>query len=72
LSLPDSGRRSHRRGRRRFPRNVTVLHLDTRLSTWPLRLDRTPSHIEQELQALAAHIVERAAAAQISTPASSS
>jgi 5-methylcytosine-specific restriction enzyme subunit McrC len=54
------------------PRNVTVLNLGTQLSTWPLRLDRSPSHIEQELEALAAHISERAATVQISNPASSS
>ncbi len=54
------------------PRNVTVRNLGTQLSTWALRLDRTPSHIEHELQSLAAHITERAATAQISTPAFSS
>jgi 5-methylcytosine-specific restriction enzyme subunit McrC len=50
------------------PQNIRVRHLGTQLSTWPLRLDRTPSHIEQELRALAAHIAERAAAAQVSIP----
>jgi 5-methylcytosine-specific restriction enzyme subunit McrC len=43
--------------------NINVLNLGTRLSTWMLRLDRSPSHIEQELQALAAHITQRAASA---------
>ncbi len=54
------------------PRNVTVRNLGTQLSTWALRFDRTPSHIERELQSLAVHITERAATAQISTPAFSS
>ena len=47
------------------PRNVTVRNLGTRLSTWALRFDRTPSHIEQELQALAAHITQRAVSAPV-------
>lgn len=50
------------------PRNIRVRNLGTQLSTWALRLDRTPSHIEQELRALAAHIAQRAAAAQVSIP----
>jgi hypothetical protein len=45
--------------------NISVLNLGTRLSTWMLRLDRSPSHIEQELQALAAHITQRAASASV-------
>jgi 5-methylcytosine-specific restriction enzyme subunit McrC len=45
------------------PTNVSVLNLGTRLSTWMLRLDRSPSRIELELQALAAHIAQRAASA---------
>ena len=40
------------------PRNVTVRNLGTQLSTWALRFDRTPSHIERELQSLAVHITE--------------
>jgi len=39
-----------------------VRNLGTRLRTWPLRLDRTPWHVEQELLALADHIADRAAA----------
>jgi hypothetical protein len=38
------------------PTNISALNLGTRLSTWMLRLDRTSSHIEQELQALASDI----------------
>ena len=56
-----------------LPRQVNVRNLGTQLSTWALRFDRTPSHIEHELhQSLAAHITEHAATAQISTPAFSS
>lgn len=44
------------------PQDISVRNLGTRLSTWPIRLDRTPSHIEQEFQALAAHIIERVGA----------
>lgn len=47
------------------PTNISILNLGTRLSTWMLRLDRSPSHIEQELQALAAHITQRAASASV-------
>jgi hypothetical protein len=47
------------------PTNISILNLGTRLSTWMLRLDRSPSHIEQELQALAAHIIQRAASASV-------
>jgi hypothetical protein len=43
--------------------DIRVRNLDIRLSTWMIRLDRTPSHIEQELQALSAHITQRAASA---------
>ena len=48
--------------RQRAPRDISVRNLDIRLSTWMIRLNRTPSHIEQ-LQALAAHITQRAASA---------
>jgi 5-methylcytosine-specific restriction enzyme subunit McrC len=41
-------------------RQVEVRHLGTRLRTWALRLDRTPRHVEQEMQALADHILVRA------------
>jgi 5-methylcytosine-specific restriction enzyme subunit McrC len=34
------------------PTNIRVLNLGTRLTTWMLRLGRTPRHIERELQAL--------------------
>jgi len=47
------------------PTNISVLNLGTRLTTWMLRLDRTASHIEQELQALAAHITQRAVSASV-------
>ena len=46
-----------------LPRQVDVRHLGTRLATWAIRLDRTPGHVEQELQALAAHISRRTEAA---------
>ena len=42
---------------------INVRNLGTRLATWSLRLDRTPSHVEQELQALAQHIGNRASTA---------
>ena len=44
------------------PRLVDIRNLGTRLRTWALRLDRTPWHLEQELQALADHVAERATA----------
>ena len=47
------------------PTDISVLNLGTQLSTWMIRLDRTPSHIEQELQELSAHIAQRAASAPI-------
>ena len=47
------------------PTNISVLNLGTRLTTWMLRLDRTPTHIEQELQALAAHITQRTVSASV-------
>lgn len=43
------------------PQQIHVRNLSTRLATWALRLDRTPGHLEQELQALAADIAQRAA-----------
>ncbi len=47
------------------PSNISVRNLGTQLPTWMLRLDRTPSHIEQELQALAARITQRAVSAPV-------
>jgi 5-methylcytosine-specific restriction enzyme subunit McrC len=40
---------------------IEVRNLDTKLRTWALRLDRTPRHIEEEMQALADEIVSRCA-----------
>jgi hypothetical protein len=40
------------------PQHIDVRNLGTRLATWALRLDRTPGHVEQELQALAMQITE--------------
>lgn len=45
------------------PQQVDVRHLGTRLRTWAVRLDRTPGHVEDEMRALADHIVERTAEA---------
>jgi 5-methylcytosine-specific restriction enzyme subunit McrC len=45
------------------PQQIHVRNLGTRLATWALRLDRTPRHVEQELQALATQITTRADAA---------
>jgi 5-methylcytosine-specific restriction enzyme subunit McrC len=45
------------------PREVQVRHLGTRLRTWAIRLDRTPSHVEQELQDLADNLVSCAVGA---------
>lgn len=42
------------------PRQIEVLNAGTRLRTWALRLDRTPSHVEEELRALANHVAVRA------------
>jgi 5-methylcytosine-specific restriction enzyme subunit McrC len=42
------------------PHQITVLSTGTRLATWALRLDRTPSDLEAELQDLARHIAARA------------
>ena len=42
------------------PTEVVVRHLDKRLRTWAVRLDRSPQHIEHELSRLADHIAERA------------
>jgi 5-methylcytosine-specific restriction enzyme subunit McrC len=41
------------------PGEVVVRHLEKRLRTWAIRLDRSPQHIEQELSRLAEHILER-------------
>jgi 5-methylcytosine-specific restriction enzyme subunit McrC len=49
-----------------LPRQIEVRNLGTRLATRALRLDRTPGHVEQELQALATHIAEHANAANLS------
>jgi 5-methylcytosine-specific restriction enzyme subunit McrC len=43
------------------PQQVDVRHIGTRLRTWAVRLDRTPRHVEDEMRALADHIVVRAA-----------
>jgi 5-methylcytosine-specific restriction enzyme subunit McrC len=45
------------------PRQVQVRNLGTRLATWPLHLDRDPRALEQQLQALATQILQRAASA---------
>ena len=50
------------------PQQIDVRNLGTRLATWALRLDRTPGHVEQELQALAIQITKRAEAALPRSP----
>jgi len=45
-----------------LPRNVEVRNLATQLRTWPLRLDRTPRHLENEIEGLAEFILSRVAA----------
>ena len=50
------------------PQQIDVRNLGTRLATWALRLDRTPGHVEQELQALAIQITNRADAALPGAP----
>ncbi|MGP0006184.1 MAG: McrC family protein [Acidimicrobiales bacterium] len=41
------------------PREIDVGQLRTRLCTWAVRLDRSPAHVEQEMQRLADYVVER-------------
>jgi 5-methylcytosine-specific restriction enzyme subunit McrC len=42
------------------PRQIEVRNLGIRLRTWAVRRDRTPQHVENEMRAVADHIVSRA------------
>ena len=44
------------------PRQISVRHLGTQLTTWALHLNRAPRHLEQDMQELAGHILLRACA----------
>jgi 5-methylcytosine-specific restriction enzyme subunit McrC len=50
------------------PRQIEVLNVGTRLRSWALRLDRTPSHVEDELRELANHLAFRASATALTEP----